>query len=81
MPAISEIGLRKELQKVQEQNEEIKQKQDQILNDLKSVKTEFGIALGQVLKNQDIAKPIQDEILKFTDEWFGTKFTYYGFPQ
>jgi len=81
MPTISDLASRQNLQKIQEQNEEIKQKLDQIQNNFKSMKTEFGIALGNVLRNQELAKPIQDEILKFTDEWFGTKYNEYGFPQ
>lgn len=81
MPLMNEIGLKQEILKVQQQNEELKQEIKKIHDVLSTTRTEFGIALGKVLENQELAKPIQDRILEFTDEWFGTKFRDIGFPQ
>ena len=81
MVLINETGLKQEILKVQQQNEELKQELKKIQNVLTAIRTEFGIALGKVLVNQELAKPIQDRIFEFTDEWFGTKFKEVGFPQ
>lgn len=74
MPLMSETGLKQEILKIQQQNEKTHEM-------LKTLTTEFRLALGQVLENQEIAKPIQDRVLEFTDEWFGTKFREIGFSQ
>ena len=70
MPLMNEIGLKQEILKVQQQNEELKQETKKNYDGIATIQTEFRIALGKVLENQELTKPIQDRILEFTQTSF-----------
>ncbi len=74
MPLLIPTNLSQQLSELREKNQVLEQKIDKLQKTMDSFRSESGIAIGKILEDQNIGKPVRDLIIRFYDEWFGTRY-------